>query len=114
VEKSIGDPGSPWRGLGPLIGWLFTAIVIGASCYIAYFCGNNWSGTTIIEGFNYSVQTVTTVGYGNWAPSEIAFTDPRLVTMKEFSIVLMLFGTGFWSVFIGVVTTWYMSQSEGR
>jgi hypothetical protein len=110
AQRQDESPGPAWHGLGPLIGFLCAAIVFGAAFYVICFCKNHWSTATVIEGLNYSVQTATTVGYGNWAPPAIAFTDPILVTMKEFSLFLMLSGVTFWSVLVGVLTTWYQSQ----
>jgi hypothetical protein len=84
-----------------------SAIVIGAHAHISYFFNGHISLPAVIEGLYYSVQTVTTVGYGDWIPLRMTRDDPRILAMRTFSIFLMLGGTTFFTVSIGVLTTWY-------
>lgn len=64
-----------------------------------------------VEGAYYAVQTVTTVGYGNWeSPTVIMRYKPRpdlyalkVLHIKQLSILLMLIGATLYAVIIGVV-----------
>jgi hypothetical protein len=100
-------PQTPWPALGPVVTALAAAIIIGAAAYLCYFYDHQVSLPSVIESLNYSVQTVTTVGYGDWIPKSMPHTDPRLLAMRTFSIFLMLSGAAFFGIFIGVLTTWY-------
>jgi Ion channel len=102
-------PGPAWPGVGPVIARLASAIVIGAAVHISYFANGQVSIQTIIESLNYSVQTATTVGYGDWIPAGTHAGDPKLVAVRAFSIFLMLGGATFFTVTVGVLTTWYQA-----
>jgi len=58
-----------------------------------------------IEALNYAVQTVTTVGYGNWVP-ESRLTDPdingKVLAVKRLSIGFMLLTTPLFAFLTGV------------
>lgn len=49
--------------------------------------------TKYIYSLFWAVQTITTVGYGDLTP----YTDKERII----AILLMFFGTGFYSIFIG-------------
>ncbi len=70
----------------------------------------------LIDALNYSVQTVTTVGYGNWVSSDppcdvpmefyIPLGDVKVsgvLLMKLVSLPFMLVGAGVFAVTIGLV-----------
>jgi hypothetical protein len=49
-----------------------------------------------IEALNYAVQTVTTVGYGNWVPEtkeKNAELNRKILAVKSLSILFMLLST---------------------
>jgi hypothetical protein len=47
---------------------------------------------TVVEALNFSVQAVTTVGYGNWKPAAVEEKDTRVLWVKVISIPTMLAG----------------------
>lgn len=58
-----------------------------------------------IEALNFAVQTVTTVGYGNWVP-ESRLKDPdingKVLAVKRVSIGFMLLTTPLFAFLTGV------------
>ena len=58
------------------------------------------------EALNYAVQTVTTVGYGNWVP-ESKLKDPeinrKILAVKYLSIWFMLLATPLFAFLTGLV-----------
>jgi hypothetical protein len=58
---------------------------------------------SLTEAFNYSVQTITTIGYGNWVPAHVDPRDPRILTMKRLSIPFMLIAGSLFAVLVGVI-----------
>ena len=48
--------------------------------------------TTIAEGFSFSIQTVTTVGYGNWPFPGANYDNRGSFELREYSIGVMIFG----------------------
>src|SRR2546428_12745510 len=71
---------------------LIAVIIFGALIYINVMFGGQIHRESVIEGLNYSVQTVTTVGYGNWVPPGIKENDDRILNLKLVSIPFMLIG----------------------
>lgn len=65
----------------------------------------------VIEAANYAVQTVTTVGYGNWVPPSVeqaaqhqdANAQDKILRMKGFSVVFMLAGGALFAASVGVI-----------
>jgi hypothetical protein len=94
--------------------------------YIAFVCqrpaASVESGiTAAIEALNYSVQTITTVGYGNWLsegppchgkvdvwiPLGATWASvPGVLLMKLVSVPFMLVGAGIFAVTIGLAVEW--------
>ena len=86
--------------------------------YVAFMCQYPLSsiGSSVasgIEALNYSVQTVTTIGYGNWvsdtAPCngrqvQLPFGSsvPGVLVMKAVSVFFMMVGAIFFAVTIGL------------
>jgi hypothetical protein len=95
----------PWM-LGPLFIGLIVAVIGGTACYIRFFYANAFTEESIIEGLNYSVQTVTTVGYGNWPLANVRPTEFQFRTLRICTIALMAFGAALFTMVIGMVTTW--------
>ena len=63
---------------------------------------------SLIETSNYSLQTITTVGYGNWVPAgwDINETDlqNRILYVKAISVPFMLVGGALFAVLIGILS----------
>jgi len=57
---------------------------------------------------NYSLQTITTVGYGNWVPADWNLGDVEIqhciLYVKALSVPVMLVGGGLFAVLIGVIS----------
>jgi hypothetical protein len=94
-----------WHFFEGVIATLVAVIILGTLIYIninVMFSGKI-NQSSVIEGLNYSVQTVTTVGYGNWVPPGITEDDNRILTLKLVSVPFMLIGATTFSVLIGIV-----------
>ena len=89
--------------------------------YVAFMCEYPLRSfgsrvTSVIEAMNYSVQTVTTIGYGNWVsdvppcrgrPVRIPLgsggvTVPGVLLMKAASVPFMAVGAVFFAITIGL------------
>ena len=100
--------------------------------YVAFVCqqpaASVESGiTAVIEALNFSVQTITTVGYGNWVsenppchgkvdvwiPLGAAWVKvPGVLLMKLVSVPFMLVGAGIFAVTIGLAVEWIKLRPE--
>ena len=54
----------------------------------------------------FSVQTVTTVGYGNWWPPDVKESDPRLFWVKIISIPRMVAGAALFVAAVAIGVNW--------
>ena len=107
------DPGDP-----RVFPWMLVLLIIavaaltldGADTFIYEMYSGNRSAETIVEGFNFSVQTVTTVGYGNWPlrSKALTATNDQFVELRAYSIFLMAMGASLFTVTMGMTTTWLM------
>jgi hypothetical protein len=86
---------------------LLVAIYVGSFAYIDVMFDGRITSESIVEGLNYSTQTVTTVGYGNWVPSQCRMDDPivqrKILKMKSLSIPYMIFGVLYFTFGIGII-----------
>ena len=105
--------------------WTVSLVVISAVPYVLLMCpltDAHGIAVAMIEAFNYSVQTVTTVGYGNWAPADAACGSPvtvaipftawsfsGLLALKFISIFFMLAGAGVFAITVGLAVEWIKS-----
>ena len=107
------DPGDPH-----VFPWMLVLLIIsvaaltadGADTFIYEMYSGNRSAETIAEGFNFSVQTVTTVGYGNWPLRDhsLTATNDQYMELRTYSIFLMAMGASLFTVTMGMTTTWLM------
>lgn len=88
----------------PLLVWLLVVLVSSTIGYIRIMYGNQISGQSVVDGLYFSVQTVTTVGYGNWQPS--TSTDTQVFWVKVISIPTMLAGASLFAAAIAVAVEW--------
>jgi hypothetical protein len=73
--------------------------------YIREIYNNERSWESFVEGANFGVQTITTVGYGNWetpANKKRTVTSEQIFTMRGWSSIFMLFGATFYALFTGL------------
>lgn len=68
----------------------------------------------LVEAANYAMQTVTTVGYGNWVPPRVEKAaqendekaQDKILRMKAYSIFFMFAGGALFAAAVGVITNW--------
>lgn len=79
-----------------------------ASVFIYVLYGGVVSIESLIEAGHYAMQTITTVGYGNWESPALKTTvfDPHSVlVMRAWSMLFMGLGATAFAVFIAVVVS---------
>ena len=66
-----------------------------------------FSEAALIEGAYYSMQTITTVGYGNWVPTNLEEKkdkiDAKILNIKLISVPFMFFGAALFATLVGLV-----------
>ncbi len=71
---------------------------------------------SLIEAANYAVQTVTTVGYGNWENPALQQTPAppdwpaRVLVMRAWSALYMLLGASIFTALTGVVVAIFVKM----
>jgi hypothetical protein len=88
---------------------LFVFAFLATAAYHWLMFGTSVSPESSIEASNYAVQTITTVGYGNWVP---ASWDPgndkelqtRILYVKAVSVPFMLVGGSLFAVLVGIIS----------
>jgi len=97
----------------PLVSAILISLVVFAflstAAYHWLMFGPNVSWESSIEAANYALQTITTVGYGNWVP---ASWDPvndkelqnRILYVKAVSVPFMLVGGSLFAVLVGIIS----------
>lgn len=80
------------RPFGPVLTFIIFLVVLSSSAYIMIRFGGRYTPESVVEALNFSVQTVTTVGYGNWKPAAVEEWDARVFWVKVISIPTMLAG----------------------
>lgn len=71
--------------------------LIPATAYIVFF-GGGFGYTNLTNALYYGAQTITTTGYGDWAPENLPGTDARVVLMKGLSVLFMVVGATLFGV----------------
>ena len=91
-----------------LIVVLAALVLFSSAAYIQIMFDGALTSWKIIEALNYSAQTVTSVGYGNWVPTWWKESDEgfhrRIILMKMASVPFALIGAGFFAFMIGLFT----------
>jgi voltage-gated potassium channel len=101
LDRLIGRADSP-RKAAVVIATVTTAISIIAGVLMVFLDKDNFP--TVGDGLWWSVQTVTTVGYGDITPST---TAGRLL-----GAVVMLLGIGFLTVITASITGAFVTRSQ--
>ena len=87
---------------------LFVFAVLSTAAYHWLMFGANVSLDSLIEALNYALQTITTVGYGNWVPASWDPHDKELQTrilyVKAVSVPFMLVGGSLFAVLVGIIS----------
>lgn len=86
---------------------LASSFVFGAAYHWVMF-GLSPTRDSLIETLNYSLQTITTVGYGNWVPAgwdiKEAELQSRILYVKAISVPFTLVGGALFAVLIGIIS----------
>jgi len=86
---------------------LALSFVFGAAYHWVMF-GSHLTHDSLIETLNYSFQTITTVGYGNWVPAgwDLRNTElqDRILYVKAISVPFMLVCGALFAVLIGIIS----------
>jgi voltage-gated potassium channel Kch len=90
------------RGAAVVIASVSTSLTIGAGVLMTF--ADHDSFPSIGSGLWWAVQTVTTVGYGDYVPANVA---GRLV-----AALVMLVGIGFLTVITAAITSTFVSRSR--
>jgi hypothetical protein len=85
-----------------ILSWLAALVLVSSQIYIVIMFGGIVSSESVVEALNCSVQTVTTVGYGNWEPAGIADRAQKVFWVKVLSLPLMVFGAALFAAAIAV------------
>jgi hypothetical protein len=94
----------------------FAVIVsLSSAAYLQVMFDGAMTPASVIEALNYSAQTVTSVGYGNWVPTQWKEADAgfhhRILIMKAISVPFCLLGAGFFAFAVGVLTNYVWDQT---
>ena len=96
----------------PLVSAILISLVVFAflstAAYHWLMFGPNVTADSLIEALNYSLQTITTVGYGNWVPAAWDTSreelQTRILYVKAISVPFMLVGGSLFAVLIGIIS----------
>ena len=120
-----------WRLTGTYAVWALTVLVIAAVAYRFFLCGH--AGDTVsaasawVEAFSFSVQTMTTVGYGNWWPgmppcdvgsgatalSGYEKATAGILVVKLLSIPFMLVGAFIFAITVALASALLVEWVKG-
>ena len=101
LDRIVARATSP-RGAAVVIATVSTSITVGAGLLMTVADRENFP--SIGSGLWWAVQTVTTVGYGDHVPTNVA---GRLV-----AALVMLVGIGFLTVITAAITSTFVSRSR--
>ena len=94
-----------------LLANLLTFVVIVAGAYLRIMSEGSVSWASVVDAFYFSIQTVTTVGYGNWIPVGVSEGDPRIFWVKVLSLPAMLIGAVLFTVAISRLISFASEES---
>jgi voltage-gated potassium channel Kch len=101
LDRAVARATSP-RGAAIVIATVSTLLTVGAGLLMTVVDRENFP--SIGSGLWWAAQTVTTVGYGDDVPVNLA---GRLV-----AVLVMLFGIGFLTVITASITSTFVSRSR--
>ena len=101
LDRVVARAASP-RGAAVVIATVSTSITVGAGLLMTV--ADHESFPSVGSGLWWAVQTVTTVGYGDHVPANVA---GRLV-----AALVMLVGIGFLTVITAAITSTFVSRSR--
>ena len=92
----------PIKALLIALSALVVLMVVATAVYIRTVFPGQLSLISLVEGAYYSIQTVTTVGYGNWTSDYAIMSTETIHAMKAWSLLFMLSGATLFGFIIGV------------
>jgi voltage-gated potassium channel len=101
LDRAVARATTP-RGAAVVIATVSTGMTLGAGLLMTVLDRNNFP--SIGSGLWWAAQTVTTVGYGDHVPTNVA---GRLV-----AVLVMLLGIGFLTVITAAITSTFVSRSR--
>lgn len=94
--------------LGAILVTLLAVSLICAAAYHLVMFGSGPTAESLTETLNFSLQTITTVGYGNWIPVgwdvKGAAIQQRILYAKAISLPFMLVGGTLFALLVGIVS----------
>lgn len=76
--------------------------------------GSQPTRDSLIETLNYAIQTITTVGYGNWVPTGWDINNieiqNQILYVKAISVPFMLVGGALFAVLIGIISNLFSGR----
>lgn len=94
------------RLLPRVLAYLLGLVILSTLAYIKIIYGATFSWNAIVDGLYFSVQTVTTVGYGDWKPLNMTLQDSQVFWMKVVCIPTMIGGASLFAIAIGAAVQW--------
>jgi hypothetical protein len=92
---------------------LVVVMLFAGRTYIRVMYDGAVTTESAIEAASFAVQTVTTVGYGNWEKPAMQVEEPsgwkdRVLEMRGWSSVYMLLGATLYTLLTGVVVAIFL------
>ena len=85
---------------------LAAVLIVSTYSYVHVMYDDVFTRESLVEASSFAVQTVTTVGYGNWehpARGDRLNQGQRILTLRAMSVGFMLLGATFYVLVTGVV-----------
>jgi hypothetical protein len=92
------------------IGLLLFVLIVSTDAYVTRMADGQYTPDSLTEALYFSVQTVTTVGYGNWQAG-LKDKDPRVMATKVIAIPAMLGGAFTFTLIISALTAYYVKRA---
>jgi hypothetical protein len=96
-----------------LIAFILVTVGWGNKRYVEIMFDGYWTDESRIEAYHFSVQTVTTVGYGNWEPArlkqwkfekDVEARQQKALELKRLSVTIMSLGATAFALVIASVS----------
>lgn len=92
------------------IGLLLLVLMLSTDAYVSRMADGQYTADSVTEALYFSVQTVTTVGYGNWQAG-LKDKDPKVMAVKAIAIPAMLGGAFTFTLIISALTSYYLTHA---
>jgi hypothetical protein len=102
------------RSLAVAGGLLLAVFLIASAIFISTMYAGRITQESVIEASHYAMQTVTTVGYGNWetpALTTTTYSPEDRLAMRGYSVFFMGLGAVVFAVFVAAVVSIFVPPS---